>query len=308
GSPGIPGSTRMAYQHCPFDTLLILDFETTSDAANQDYPCEVIQFAIVAYDVPNDKIREDISFNKYVKPVLNRTLTKNCVDFTGIPQRSIDTADTFDVVYEQFQQWLITLGLEEGKFAFVCDSRQDLWRIAQYQMKLSNIQMPAFFRQYINLYKIFTNEMDRMGPKELSATTNIGKMNEYYDLPTIGRAHDAMDDCLNIATILQRMINMGAKVTVNELLTCCASWRRQPLVYNKEWRSSFMDAGKIFERVLPLVVTTIRAGDFRLEMYGVCRYCRKGMDVCGTSHQQTPHDLYKNEEDPIHFAKIAGYY
>lgn len=63
----------MAYQHCPFDTLLvgsaqncvhlkyqfqfqILDFETTSDAANQDYPCEVIQFAIVAYDVPNDKI------------------------------------------------------------------------------------------------------------------------------------------------------------------------------------------------------------------------------------------------------------
>lgn len=59
-------------------------------------------------------------------------------------------------------------------------------------------------------------------------------MNEYYDLPTIGRAHDAMDDCLNIATILQRMINMGAKVTVNELLTCCAS-----VSFDQCWRSSY---------------------------------------------------------------------
>ncbi|EGT30148.1 CBN-CRN-4 protein [Caenorhabditis brenneri] len=293
---------------CPFTHLLILDFETTSEEANCDYPFEVIQFSVVVLDVKTNTILENVSFNKYVRPVINPILSKHCADFTGIAQESLDSAATFREVYNQFVNWLNTNGFAERQFAVVCDSRQDMWRIAQYQFKLINATLPSFFRQYVSLWRAFEAEQDRSGRKELLEKTYIGKMAEYYGLDTTGRAHDSLNDCKTIATIVQKMLATGATIHINEVLVCSAVWRKRPAEIAPNWREDFREAGRIYERVMPLVVKPLRNGEYTTRDYGLCKYCKTGPEVCGKKHRQYPKELYEQERRTIVYARTAGYY
>lgn len=298
----------MTTPRCPFKNLLILDFETTSEDGNSDYPYEVIQFSVVVLDVKTNTIRDDVYFNEYVRPVINPRLSKYCADFTGIAQESLDTAKTFREVYNQFVDWLISNNFIERQFAIVCDSRQDMWRIAQYQCKLVNLVLPSFFRQYINLWKSFEAEQDRSGRKELLEKTYIGKMVEYYGIETTGRAHDAFTDCKTIAKIAQTMLATGAILTINEVLVCSAVWRKRPAEYASNWREDFREAGRVYERVMPLVVKPIRPEEYSPNNYGICKYCKQGPFNCGQRHRQFPTEVYARETKPIVYAKVAGYY
>uniref|UniRef100_A0A8R1I5J5 Exonuclease domain-containing protein n=2 Tax=Caenorhabditis japonica TaxID=281687 RepID=A0A8R1I5J5_CAEJA len=203
-----------------FDHFLILDFETTSYGSNFDYPFEIIQFSVAVVDARTKRIRTDVSFNKYVRPVINPILTEHCQSFTGIEQKSLNEADLFQDVYYQFLRWLSNNNFIEKKFVMVCDSRQDLWRIAQWQFRYCGIIMPPFFRQYVNLWRTFEWEQERLGTKVLVKDTNIGKMCEYYNVEFIGRAHDALNDVLNLALVVEKMLESGAHITVNEELVC----------------------------------------------------------------------------------------
>ncbi|CAO4384679.1 unnamed protein product [Caenorhabditis nigoni] len=68
---------------------------------------------------------------------------------TGIDKNSINIADTFPVVYDQFVAWLREHNFQEKSFAFVCEL------IAQYQFLLLDQSMPAIFRQWNNIVTVF---------------------------------------------------------------------------------------------------------------------------------------------------------
>uniref|UniRef100_A0A1I7TC07 Exonuclease domain-containing protein n=1 Tax=Caenorhabditis tropicalis TaxID=1561998 RepID=A0A1I7TC07_9PELO len=274
---------------------------------NNDYPFEIIQFSVVVLDVKTNTINKDVFFNKYVRPVINPKLTDYCADFTGIRQQSLDSADNFVTVYNQFLNWLRENNFEERSFAILCDSRQDMWRIAQYQFKLVNLTMPAFFRQYISLWRSFETEQERLGGrKELMEKTYIGKMTEFYELELSGPAHDALNDCQTIAKIAQKMLATGATITINEALICSAMWRKKPADYAANWREDFREAGRLYERIMPLVVKPIRPGEYNPREYGMCKYCKNGPQVCGKRHKQYPSEIYATE-GTIVYAKTAGY-
>lgn len=222
-------------------------------------------------------------------------------------------------------------------------SRQDMWRIAQYQLRLIGMCMPPFFRQYISLWRVFEAEQDRRGRKELFAKvsffeellekyvyffqlktfqTYLGKMSEYYGIDSVGRAHNANDDCKTLGLIAQKMFQTGATVSINEVLVCyavvsvfyklvnsivCFQWRRKPLILPAGWRNSFRETSKVFERVMPLVVKAVRPSEYKPNEYGVCKYCKAPYQKCGSTHRQFPHDLYVMESDPIEFAELANY-
>lgn len=46
------------------------------------------------------------SFNKFIKPIINPTLSSFCKELTSITQSEIDRADTFPTVIEEFQDWI----------------------------------------------------------------------------------------------------------------------------------------------------------------------------------------------------------
>ncbi|CAO4384934.1 unnamed protein product [Caenorhabditis nigoni] len=181
----------MPSHNCPFDHLLILDFETTSDGETHDYPFEVIQFSVVPYDVKAKTILAGLAFNKFVRPVVNPVLSKHCAEFTGIKQESLNSADTFLVVYKQFLEWLQKNGFQERQFAIVSDSRQDMWRIAQYQFRLVQETMPSMFRQWINIKRTFDDGLEDGQKNTLVGTSNMEKMTNYLGIESSGKAHDA---------------------------------------------------------------------------------------------------------------------
>ncbi|CAO4384936.1 unnamed protein product [Caenorhabditis nigoni] len=298
----------MPSYNCPFDHLLILDFETTSDGETHDYPFEVIQFSVVPYDVKAKTILEGHAFNKFVRPIVNPILSKHCAELTGIKQESLNAADTFLVVYKQFSEWIRKNGFQERKFAIVSDSSQDMWRIAQYQFRLVRETMPSMFRQWINIKKIFDDGLEDGQKNKLVGKSNIEKMSNYLGIELSGKAHDALSDCLNIVAITQKILEIGCPVTINEMLCCSAIWRNKPInmTVHANWRTDFQAAYNIYHLVLPLTIKAVR--NYTSSMYGICSYCKNPPTVCGVVHKQPPRAFYASLTEPCVFAKSAGYY
>ncbi|KAF1747506.1 hypothetical protein GCK72_023971 [Caenorhabditis remanei] len=299
----------MSSRQCPYDNLLMLDFETTSDGVYHDYPFEVIQFSVAVLDVKSNTISDDVSFNEYVRPVINPKLSSYCADLTGIKQETLDKADTFLNVYKKFLSWLDQNNFEEKKFALVSDSRQDMWRIAQYQFRLCREPLPSMFRQYINLWRTFGENMTMEERDKLEGNTYMEKMAIFHGVKSPGRAHNAMIDCLTLARITQKIFEGGASVYINEALVCSAPWRKKPLELEKgkDWRTDFHSATKVFERVMPLVVKVCRRGEYNLSMYNFCWYCKAEHKKCESKPKQKPVAFYAEQEKPIAYALAAGY-
>ncbi|PIC14060.1 hypothetical protein B9Z55_027361 [Caenorhabditis nigoni] len=68
---------------CPFQNLLILDFKTTSEENNFDFPTEIIQISASVLNIRDKLIREDLTFNTFVRPVINPVLSEYCSRLTG---------------------------------------------------------------------------------------------------------------------------------------------------------------------------------------------------------------------------------
>ncbi|PIC11574.1 hypothetical protein B9Z55_029004 [Caenorhabditis nigoni] len=94
-----------------------------------------------------DYQREDVKFDRYVRPVVNPMLSDYCKSYTGISQATVDNADTFSKVFDQFCAWLQEHDFQETRYAFVALNRQDLWLVAQYQFLLVKQPLPAMCRR-----------------------------------------------------------------------------------------------------------------------------------------------------------------
>ncbi len=82
---------------------IIYDLEATCwDDGSTDKEMEIIE--IGAYRV-NDFGEVRGKFSRFVRPVLNPTLSEFCLGLTGIRQVEVNRADTFPTVIEEFKQW-----------------------------------------------------------------------------------------------------------------------------------------------------------------------------------------------------------
>ncbi|CAP30907.1 Protein CBG11812 [Caenorhabditis briggsae] len=292
---------------CPFDDLLILDFETTCEEGVFDHPVEIIQMSVVVLNITDKLIREDVVFNKLVKPVVNQKLSQYCIELTGIQQDAVDKADIFSVVYQQFLEWLKKHNLDERKFAFACDGRQDMWRLAQYQFLLIKENFPAIFRQWININRIF-QDIAKEKYLSIAGRSNLEKMSNFFEIKFEGHAHNAMDDVKFLAQVAKKILDTGRFVTVNETLNCISGWRNVPENIDPNWKSDMHKTHKIIARALPLVSVVRRRAYDPAEDYGICLFCKKStIDICvGRVHKQYPADMYSQIKDPSDFATVAG--
>jgi inhibitor of KinA sporulation pathway (predicted exonuclease) len=83
---------------------IILDLEATCwKERDPNVQNEIIEIGAVKVDANGNKLNE---FAAFVKPKLNPILSDFCTELTTIEQADIDGAETYDIVINQFKDWI----------------------------------------------------------------------------------------------------------------------------------------------------------------------------------------------------------
>ncbi|XP_047165947.1 uncharacterized exonuclease domain-containing protein At3g15140 [Vigna umbellata] len=104
----------------------------------------------------------------------------------------------------QNQLWM---GAELNRAAFVTCGNWDLKTKVLQQCEVSKIKLPPYFMEWVNLKDVYLNFYDRR------ATGMVTMMKE-LQIPLMGSHHLGIDDSMNIARVLQRMLLDGALIQV----------------------------------------------------------------------------------------------
>lgn len=206
---GAAGASDEVY----YDFICVVDFEATCEEHNpRDFVHEIIEFPMVLIDTRSLEIVD--SFQQYVQPEVNPTLSEFCVKLTGITQETVDEADGFPCVFRRAVAWLQEKELgTKYKYALLTDGSWDMSKFLYTQCRLSRIRYPAFARSWINIRKSYGNFY-----KVTRSQTKLNSMLENLGLQYEGRPHSGLDDSRNIARVAIRMLEDGCRLRINERL------------------------------------------------------------------------------------------
>lgn len=195
-------STSRAIQK--FAYLLVLDFEATCDNQTKLDIQEIIEFPTI---VINSKTLEcEHKFHHYVRPVVYPELTDFCCELTGIIQSMVEDQPTLPETLKMFDEFLESAHLKRGmnsSCAFVTCGNWDLAAMLPGQCKYLGIQVPDYFKQWINVKEIYARFMGHYPRGMMSMLDGL-------QLKHVGRHHSGIDDCQNIANIVRELICRGA--------------------------------------------------------------------------------------------------
>jgi len=225
------------------DYYVVLDFEATCQEGPRLKPQEIIEFPSVVVDANRCVIVAE--FQRYVRPVHHPKLSQFCTDLTGIPQKVVDEASTFAVVYQQYFKWLESIGLTQkeasSRVAWVTCGDWDLKTMLPSQLKNPRPSReeepedakctlprtaPLNFQRWVNLKFTFQKFVGRR-------PGGMTEMLEALGLTMTGHHHSGIDDCRNIARCLMAMLKKGNRVelTFGEFSPEETSWQVQRPAY-----------------------------------------------------------------------------
>lgn len=191
-----------------FDYYIVLDFEATCERDIRIRNQEIIEFPSVLVDAHTTTVVAE--FQRYVRPVINPTLSGFCVELTGIQQSTVDAAQPFPEVWREYNEWIAAGSMGTAppakSFAFVTCGDWDLKTMLPIQMSYhKELRVPAPFTCWINIKKVFERVRGVSVRGMPDMLTNLKK-------PLLGHHHSGIDDCRNIATILIELLRQGASV------------------------------------------------------------------------------------------------
>ncbi|KAJ4726371.1 Polynucleotidyl transferase, ribonuclease H-like superfamily protein [Melia azedarach] len=193
------------------DFFLVLDLEGK---------IEILEFPVLMIDAKTMGFVD--LFHRFVRPTkmseqhINKYIEGKYGKF-GVDRVWHDTAIPFKEVLQQFEAWLIQHRLwGEGRggrlnrAAFVTCGNWDLKTKVPDQCKVSQIKLPSYFMEWINLKDAFYNFYKT---RRSDATGMVGMMKNRR-ISMFGSHHLGIDDTKNIARVLQRMLVDGARMQV----------------------------------------------------------------------------------------------
>nr|CAH8873428.1 unnamed protein product [Trichobilharzia regenti] len=182
---------------------MVLDFEATCDKEKKIEIPEIIEFPVLM--VNSSTFQTEAVFHQYVRPTVNPELTDFCTELTGIIQAMVEDQSDLPTVLKMFDAFLDENNLKTSlnKFAFVTCGDWDLKTMLVSQCKHLGIAVPDYFKQWINLKKVYCDVMGHFPSSMMSMLSTL-------NLKHIGRHHSGIDDCRNIANILCELIRCGA--------------------------------------------------------------------------------------------------
>lgn len=190
---------------CPFDYILVIDFEATCDEPNPpNFLHEIIEFPVVVVDVQLRRVC--MEFHSFVRPMMHPILSPFCKQLTGIRQEEVDTAPTLPEVIRRFEVWFKNSFPPHARVIFATDGPWDMRDFMyNHSHKRSGVHFPQLFYQWVDVKQAFANffHMNRQ---------RIVRMLEYLGLPHEGRLHSGIDDSRNIARIVIGLLIRGCSL------------------------------------------------------------------------------------------------
>lgn len=192
-----------------FDYFLVLDLEGKK---------EILEFPVVLIDAKTAKLVD--FFHRFVRPVgLSKEETDEDVEKHfgqfGISSVWHETAVPFEKVLGEFEDWLVKNKLWEKeldgplkKGAFVICGNWDIKTQVPHQCGISGMELPSYFREWINLKDVYLNFYNRKARGMLAMMWPL-------KITVAGNHHLGIDDATNIARVLQRMIVDGAVLKIS---------------------------------------------------------------------------------------------
>src|SRR3989344_2793661 len=202
---------------------VLLDFEATCNKDHQISMQEIIQVPSVM--VCGSTMSVLSTFNEYVRPVHNPTLTPFCSSLTGIQQSTVDAADTFVGVFKRWHKWLFSCKPKDALLVFVTWGNWDLMYMLHVQCAISSITVPTFLHRWFN-YKAFVNYTFGIHPKQSLLT-----ILESYGIEFVGSPHNGMDDCMSMLKLMQ-VLNKTVRLEYTDI-----SFTRYSTKGHLKWKS-----------------------------------------------------------------------
>ena len=192
---------KQAEAALPWDCFAVLDFEATCENNVKLDPQEIIEFPLVLVDAQTlERVDE---FRTYVRPERNPKLTQFCTELTGILQEQVDAAPVWTEALKQAQKWLRKRSY--GRCLLVTCGDWDLRQMMPAQCKLHGEAVPADFLHWLNIKILFEQVTGKR-------KTGMAGMLTELEMTLDGRHHCGLDDCRNIARILQELLRRGGDI------------------------------------------------------------------------------------------------
>lgn len=199
----------------PLTHLVVLDFEATCEKDAPPDPQELIEFPSVLLDARTFEVVDE--FEAFVRPIHHPTLSKFCMDLTGISQDDVDGAETFIPVFESHMKWLESHGLQlhpppgtDLPYAILTCGDWDLQKALPNQLAASGIDfVPEPYRRWVNIKHVF-----KRWDAQRKFRAGMAAMLQALELELVGRHHRGIDDSRNIARITEALARRGQTIEV----------------------------------------------------------------------------------------------
>lgn len=186
----------------------VLDFEKTCENREIDAsfgPQEIIEFPSVL--LARDLAESVVEFESFVKPHVHPLLSHFCTELTGITQEHVDGAKDLSHVLAEHHTWLRGIVPRDEDCVFVTCGDMDLKRSLPEDPNLPS-EVPACYRKWLNIKKEFSAFYTQWYKKG-KQPRNMVEMLDKLEISLEGQHHSGIDDCRNIAKILQQMLGEG---------------------------------------------------------------------------------------------------
>ncbi|XP_031496110.1 uncharacterized exonuclease domain-containing protein At3g15140 [Nymphaea colorata] len=190
------------------DYFLVLDLEGK---------VEILEFPVVMICAKTMEFVD--SFHRFVRPTkMSEQRINEYIEGKygklGIERVWHDTAVPFREVLQDFELWLAhhclwqkELGGSLHPAAFVTCGNWDIKTKIPQQCTVSGIEVPSYFKEWINLKDVYLNFYRRRATGMMTMMRELG-------ISMLGSHHLGIDDAKNIARVLQRMLSDGARLQI----------------------------------------------------------------------------------------------
>jgi len=184
--------------------IAILDLEWTSwegaHARNYSHPCEhreIVQFGLLKL-IDDDDLPVIDSLELFVQPRINPDLSNYFIELTGITQATVEEKGTpFETAFQRFQDFL------GDDTASVCSYGRD-GAIVRMNCNYNDIHWPFHNDIFHNVCGLICEYLGVPNHKFYS-----GDLWKAFGFPCPGAAHDALNDCHNVAEALRILRQAG---------------------------------------------------------------------------------------------------
>ncbi|XP_023642188.1 uncharacterized exonuclease domain-containing protein At3g15140 isoform X2 [Capsella rubella] len=191
-----------------FNFFLVIDLEGK---------VEILEFPVLIVDAKTMEVVD--LFHRFVRPTKMREQAINKYiegkyGELGVDRVWHETAIPFKQVVEEFEAWLAGHGLWDkgtdgdlNNAAFVTCGNWDIKTKIPEQCVVSNINLPPYFMEWINLKDVYLNFYGREARGMVSMMKQCG-------IKLMGSHHLGIDDTKNITRVVQRMLSEGAVLKI----------------------------------------------------------------------------------------------